>query len=177
MVSCGQAGTAAVYGGLFLGFANLIAALLCNFGVPILQLLLVLNACGIMETPVDFSALTKGIAKWGRWLLTFCATVFGTLLTLQSVFAQSTDTLALKTGKFLLSSSIPVVGKAVSDALSLIHIYQAARNDGSCRRHFEECGERFPQKSGWTDAVSYTHLDVYKRQILQAARKGAKMLL
>lgn len=120
MVSCGQAGTAAVYGGLFLGFANLIAALLCNFGVPILQLLLVLNACGIMETPVDFSALTRGIAKWGRWLLTFCATVFGTLLTLQSVFAQSTDTLALKTGKFLLSSSIPVVGKAVSDAMGSV---------------------------------------------------------
>lgn len=120
MVSCGQAGSAAVYGGLFLGLSNFIAAVLCNIGISVLQVLLVLSACGIIETPVDFSALTRGISKWCRWLLTFCATVFGTLLTLQSVFAQSADTLALKTGKFLLSSSIPVVGKAVSDAMGSV---------------------------------------------------------
>lgn len=120
MVSCGQAGSAAVYGGLFLGLANFIAVALSNVGIPILQVLLVMSACGIIETPVDFSALTKGISKWCRWLLTFCATIFGTLLTLQSVFAQSADSLALKTGKFLLSSSIPVVGKAVSDAMGSV---------------------------------------------------------
>ncbi|WP_367925211.1 hypothetical protein [uncultured Ruthenibacterium sp.] len=120
MVSCGQAGTAAIYGGLFLGLANLLAAILCNIGIPLLQVLLVLSASGIVKTPVDFFALTKGLSKWCRWLLTLCATIFGTLLTLQSVFAQSADSLALKTGKFLLSSSIPVVGKAVSDAMGSV---------------------------------------------------------
>ena len=46
--------------------------------------------------------------------------MFGALISLQGVFAQSADTLALKTGKFILGSSIPVVGKAVSDAMGSV---------------------------------------------------------
>ena len=46
--------------------------------------------------------------------------MFGALIGLQGIFAQSADTLALKTGKFLLSSGVPVVGRAISDAMGSV---------------------------------------------------------
>ena len=42
------------------------------------------------------------------------------MLGLQSVLAQNADTLAIKTGKFLISSSIPVVGSVASDAMGSV---------------------------------------------------------
>lgn len=64
--------------------------------------------------------MTASVCRWTKWLLTFCATVFGALIGLQGIFAQSADTLALKTGKFLLSSGVPVVGRAISDAMGSV---------------------------------------------------------
>ena len=46
--------------------------------------------------------------------------LFGAVLGLQSVLAQNADTLAMKTGKFLISSSIPVVGSVASDAMGSV---------------------------------------------------------
>ena len=69
---------------------------------------------------LDLSQLTASVCRWTKWLLTFCATVFGALIGLQGIFAQSADTLALKTGKFLLSSGVPVVGRAISDAMGSV---------------------------------------------------------
>ena len=60
------------------------------------------------------------LAKAVKWLLGLVSVVFGAVLGLQSVLAQNADTLAMKTGKFLLSSSIPVVGSVASDAMGSV---------------------------------------------------------
>ena len=120
LVSCGQVGGATLYSGFFFGAATLIANLLCNIGLPATRVLLALNATAAVESTLDLSALSSAICKWTKWLLTLCATVFGALIGLQGVLAQSADTLALKTGKFILGSSIPVVGRAVSDAMGSV---------------------------------------------------------
>lgn len=117
LATCGQAGSALLYNGIFLGVTNLITMLLCKIGFPATRVFLALTATAAVGSTLDLSTLAKSIAKWAKWLLTLCATVFCALLSLQSAFAQSADTLALKTGKFLISSGIPVVGRALSDAM------------------------------------------------------------
>lgn len=117
LASCGQPGSALIYGGMFLSAANLIAWLLCSVGFPATRVFLAFCAASAAGGTLDLSAMAGAVCRWCKWLLTLCATVFATFLTLQSAFAQSADSLALKTGRFLLSSSIPVVGRALSDAM------------------------------------------------------------
>ena len=101
LTACGQVGGAALYSGFFFGAAMVMADILCRVGLPLTRVLLALNATAAVGSTLDLSQLTASVCRWTKWLLTFCATVFGALIGLQGIFAQSADTLALKTGKFL----------------------------------------------------------------------------
>lgn len=120
LTACGQTGGAVLYSGFFFSAAILAADLLCRVGLPFLRMLLAMTAAGAASGTQTLPRLTAAVCKWTKWLLTLCATVFGALIGLQSVFAQSADSVALKTGKFLLGSGIPVVGHAISDAMGSV---------------------------------------------------------
>ena len=120
LISCGQISSSVVYSGFFFGFSSLMANLLCSVALPLTRVFLALGAAGSVSTVMDLSRITTGISKWMKWLLAFLATVFATVLGLQGVLAQSADTFALKTGKFLVGNSVPVVGRAVSDAMGTV---------------------------------------------------------
>ena len=120
IASCGQPTQAMVYSGMFLTMANFSAQVICAAALPVLQVYLALNtACGLCGV----GGVADGcelLAKAVKWLLGLVSVVFGAVLGLQSVLAQNADTLAMKTGKFLLSSSIPVVGSVASDAMGSV---------------------------------------------------------
>ena len=120
LTACGQAGSAALYNGTFFSIAMVITDVLCRVGLPFSRLLLAMTAASAASGTEALSRLTETVCKWTKWLMTLCATVFGALMGLQSVFAQSADTLALKTGKFIVGSSVPVVGRAISDAMGSV---------------------------------------------------------
>ncbi len=120
LAASGQAGSAALYSGTFFSLVMLLADVLCRVGLPCSRLLLAMTAAGAASGTQALSRLTQTVCKWLKWLMGLCATVFGALIGLQSVFAQSADTLALKTGKFIVGSSIPVVGRAISDAMGSV---------------------------------------------------------
>lgn len=120
LTACGQVGGAALYSGTFFSIAMVIADVLCRVGLPFSRLLLAMTAASAASGTQTLGRLTEAVCKWTKWLMTLCATVFGGLIGLQSVFAQSADTLALKTGKFVFSSSVPVVGRAISDAMGSV---------------------------------------------------------
>lgn len=120
LTACGQVGGAALYSGFFFSVSMVIADVLYRTGIPLTRILLALNAAASVGGTVDLSKMTASVCKWIKWLLSFCATIFGACIGLQSIFAQSADSLALKTGKFILSSSIPVVGHAISDAMGSV---------------------------------------------------------
>lgn len=120
LAACGQAGSAAIYTGLFFGGVNLIVAVVCAVGFPITQISMALSAMACMCSLLDFSRMAQLVLKASKWMMALCGTAFTALMTLQSVFAQSADNLALKAGKFLLGSTVPVVGRAVSDALGSV---------------------------------------------------------
>lgn len=120
LTACGQPGAAAVYSGLFFAASSLVASLLCTFAFPLAKISLAMDAAACVGGGLDLSGLAGTLRRWSRWLLGFCATAFTALMTLQGAFAQSADSLALKAGKFLLGSSVPVVGRAVSDAMGSV---------------------------------------------------------
>lgn len=120
LTACGQAGSAAIYTGLFFAGMNLIVGVVSCVGFPVTQVSMALSAMGCMCSLFDFARMAQLVLKVSKWMLALCGTAFTALMTLQSVFAQSADNLALKAGKFLLGSTVPVVGRAVSDALGSV---------------------------------------------------------
>jgi len=120
LTACGQPGSAALYSGLFLGICTVIADVLCRVGIPAARMLLAMHAAGTLSSTPALSQTCASLSKWINWLMSFFAMVFGALMSLQSIFAQGADTLALRTGKFLISSSVPVVGGAISDAMGSV---------------------------------------------------------
>ncbi len=89
LTACGQVGGAALYSGFFFGAAMVMADILCRVGLPLTRVLLALNATAAVGSTLDLSQLTASVCRWTKWLLTFCATVFGALIGLQGIFAQS----------------------------------------------------------------------------------------
>lgn len=120
LVSCGQPGQAAVYGGMFLTMAAFSAQLIATAALPVLQVYLALNTAAGLCSVGGLSDGCSLLAKAVKWLLGLLSILFSAVLGLQSALAQNADSLALKTGQFLVSSSIPIVGSVASDAMSSV---------------------------------------------------------
>lgn len=120
MTACGQMGSAALYGGLFFSVAMLLANVLCGAFLPVLRAMFALHIVGTSRGGIQFSSVAFLLSKWLRWILLACVTIFSLLLGLQSVVANSADSLTMQAGKQLLGSSIPIVGRAVSDAFGSV---------------------------------------------------------
>lgn len=88
--------------------------------MPLLGMCLALAVVEGINPSISLQGLINGIKKVAIWGLGFIMTVFVGLLTIQSIVGTSVDTLGVKAGKFVVSSFIPVVGGAISDAYSTI---------------------------------------------------------
>lgn len=88
--------------------------------LPLLGFCLALGVVEAINPSISLSGLTTGIKKVATWGLGFIMTVFVGLLTIQSIVGTSVDTVAIKAGKFMVSSFVPVVGGALSDAYTTI---------------------------------------------------------
>lgn len=120
MLSCGQGGSAMLYSGMFLTMANFSAQAVHTVAMPLLQVYLSLSVaaalCGINGIQDACSMIEKSV----RWILKFISTLFGTVLGLQTILAHSADNLAFKASRFVVSSAVPVVGTAASDAMGSV---------------------------------------------------------
>ncbi len=120
IVSSGYVGTSAVYSGTFFAVCALITTFFNNFIIPCTRILLAMHATSAVDTALDLSKLAHTFSRWLKWMLTIVSALFVTVLGLQTTLASNADSAALKAGKFLLGSTIPVVGRAVSDAMGTV---------------------------------------------------------
>lgn len=120
MISCGQPTQAAVYSGMFLTMSAFCAQMISTVAMPLVRTFLALNVAGGLCELGGLSDICAVLHRTVKWILGFLSILFGGVLGLQSILAQNTDTLAMKTGQFLLSSGIPVVGGLASDAMGSV---------------------------------------------------------
>ncbi len=120
LLSCGQIGASAIYSSIFLTIVNISAQLLTGIIMPFVKIIFAFYAAAGIDETINLNKLAKDAIKWLKWFLGAVATLFATVLSLQTIFAQSADSAAMRAGKFLVGASVPVVGRAVSDALSSV---------------------------------------------------------
>ena len=116
----GHAGAALSYQTLCFALAQGISAFASRLCVPLLGLffcLAIAFSCSeTVRAPAFLSAVNKGAAL----LLGLFSGVFTGVLSIRQVLFRAADSAALKGARFLVSSLIPVVGSAMSDAYSAV---------------------------------------------------------
>lgn len=120
MAISGQLTTAPVFNSIILIAAQLFTHLMVLFLMPLSSSILGISVAGAVNPDWKIERIAETVKKIVTWILGLLITVFVGLLSVQSFVTNSADTVALKAAKFAVSSSVPIVGGAVSDALATV---------------------------------------------------------
>lgn len=88
--------------------------------IPLTGCMLGISAVSGLKSGLNLGTLSDGIRKAAVWILGLIMTLFLGLLSIQTTLSASADSVALRTARFFVSSGVPIVGGAVSDALSTV---------------------------------------------------------
>lgn len=115
LTAAGQPLTGAAYNVILFGACQAIGQILEVYFVPLLSCFLCIAIVSEVCPDIGLQDVVAGIKKFLTWALGLIITVFLGLLSVQSVVASGGDSVAAKTAKYFISSSIPVVGGTLSD--------------------------------------------------------------
>lgn len=114
----GQPVSATTYNAFLLLTAEVLSKIAANQLVPLITVYLAFCIAGAFTPNMNLAGAANTAKTVVTWGLGLTVTVFVGLLGVQSFVAAGADTVAMKAGKFLVGSFVPVVGKALSDALT-----------------------------------------------------------
>lgn len=120
LAAAGKALTAAGYSAVMLTVSEGVS-MLCSFILlPLCSMQLALGIGGALMPDLGTDSLAKTIKKISNWMLGLASTVLLGVLGLQTSVSSASDTLTAKAAKFIVGTTVPVVGNAVSEALGTV---------------------------------------------------------
>lgn len=118
VTACGMPASGSVYYLFLFSSAQVVSTLVANYLVPLAGVYLALSIAGALSPQLQLGAMLNSLKSFVCWGLSFLLAGFVALLTMQSALSSSMDAFTLKTSKMLVSSFVPVVGSALSEAIS-----------------------------------------------------------
>ncbi|MBQ7522669.1 MAG: stage III sporulation protein AE [Clostridia bacterium] len=88
--------------------------------VPLLNIFLGISVVGGISERINLNGFCELTSKVIRWVLTFVMSVFTAILTMQSIIAVSGDSASVRATRFAISSFVPLVGGALSEAYQTV---------------------------------------------------------
>ena len=116
----GQVTTASGYSFAVLGFSEAAIKISSELFMPMLSMCICIAIADACCDGINLGSLLNGVKKIVTWGLGLVTTVFTGLLSIQSIVASSADSVSLRTAKYLLSNTVPLVGAAASDAYASV---------------------------------------------------------
>ena len=121
MVSSGSVVSSSGYASLMLiaaegvsqFFSKVISPLLCSF--------LALGISSSLVPEIKTSGIVNFFLKTVKWFMSFVFTLFTALLSLRTIYGASVDNVSSKAVRYTMSSFVPVVGGALSEAYRTVH--------------------------------------------------------
>lgn len=95
---------------------NLVNSLIIKVIIPIIFISMIVNIIGNISNNVEVSKLPSVLQKSSVWAVNFILGILIGVLSIEGTLAANVDGFAVKTTKTVVSTVIPVVGKALSDA-------------------------------------------------------------
>lgn len=120
LLSNGMAVTAGGFSGVMLITAQVVTQL-CSFVIlPMICMHLSLSVSSAASPILGRSSLADTIKKAANWILSLTMTIFLAVLGTQTALSSSADSVASKTARFVVGSTVPLVGSAVSEAAGTV---------------------------------------------------------
>ncbi|MCD7774628.1 MAG: stage III sporulation protein AE [Clostridiales bacterium] len=116
----GNPSLAVSYNSVSLYTAEIITSVCGDFLAPIMCVFSAVAVCSSVNITVDTKSFLDGVKRLVNLILGFVGTVFSGVIALKDVLSAGTDNVSVKGIKFILGSSVPVVGGAVSEGLSSV---------------------------------------------------------
>lgn len=116
LVSSGQTVTGSEYYSMMVVASSGISKLYSEFVTPLLSVFLGISVCTTVMPDMKFDGLVSFFSKAVRWILSFSFTIFTALLSFKTLIASSLDSVSTRAVRYTVSSFVPVVGSALSEA-------------------------------------------------------------
>lgn len=101
--------------------ASQAVSFIANFLVlPLMGGYLALSLSAAVSPVISKTGIADGIKKLAMWVMSLTSTIFIGVLSIQTAVNGAADTLTLRTAKFIIGSSVPVAGTALSEALTTV---------------------------------------------------------
>lgn len=118
MAAEGKVVSGGTFAYLVLGFASVAAAAAGVIVIPFTTAYLGFSLISGITEGTALSSVCESVKKMVNLILGFVFAVFSALLTIRLVVSSSTDSVSLRGVKFAVNSFVPVVGGALSEAVS-----------------------------------------------------------
>ncbi len=120
LATSGQPGTAAVASSFFAAAIIIVAEILTQVVLPLASVYLSIKCCSLSVTSVEFGGIAEIIRKLLRYILVATTTLFTAVMAMQSLISSAADSLALRTGKFIVGNAVPIVGSVLQEAITTV---------------------------------------------------------
>lgn len=120
MISSGHAASGGAYYSMMMGAGNVVSQISANILVPFLNMFLGISVVGAISPKINLKGVCDLINKVIKWVLTFVMSVFVTILTSQTLISATADSAGTKAARFAISSFVPLVGGALSEAFQTV---------------------------------------------------------
>ncbi len=91
-----------------------------NIYGPFIGMIFCLAFVGGISNFIDFENVIAGVKKGITFILGLSASLFSGLLSIKSILAAGSDSVAAKGARFIIGSSVPVVGSSVGEAFASV---------------------------------------------------------
>ena len=120
MVFTGSITTTTVLEPIILFFISLIGNIIQNILIPILLVITTICIVSKISDNVQVEKIGKFLKSSTIWFLGIILTIFVGIVSLEGSMASAVDGVTAKTAKAVVSSSVPVVGKILGDAVDSV---------------------------------------------------------
>ena len=117
----GEMVTSTIYTGFFLICVVAVANFCINYIIPSLNIFLSIGITASLTSVIKLKPLCKMYSKAVKAAMTVAVSVICFMLSLQTTISQGQDTLAVKTGKMIVNSAVPIIGSTLQGAIGSVY--------------------------------------------------------
>lgn len=112
----GQPVSAAGYYGLMMFMGQGVSRVSSEIISPFMKIFLALGVSSSISPNINLNGIVQFISKFTRILLVFCMSIFTGVLSFKQVISMGADSVSSRAVRLSLSSFVPIVGSALSEA-------------------------------------------------------------
>ncbi|KPU44919.1 stage III sporulation protein AE precursor [Oxobacter pfennigii] len=129
LASVGGFASVTVLDPIILASVQFMGNLVQNFILPLIFIISILSIVNNLSDTFQVTKLNSLIKQICVWTLGFSLTIFVGIISIRSTAVKTLDQMTLKTAKYAVDNFIPIVGKALSDAITTIAGYSLVLKD------------------------------------------------